>query len=234
MVDRIEKLEREQRRLRRYALSVSALLLVAAVAAFVPREQEIIRARGIVIVDNAGRERILIGAPVPAARNRVRTDLARVRQAWADRFPNAEQYMAYYAKYRNDMNGILLLDANGFDRVAFGDPVPDPNIGRRIAPSSGFVVNDSLGFERTGYGLLNVAGNYRVVLGLDSNRGTESVVLSVFDDGPAGLSVGGEKRSLFLGAAPGKSFVGNTAALLGLALREGNQIRQQVSLEPSK
>lgn len=37
---------------------------------------KIIKTRGIIIVDEQGRERILLGAPVPTAKNRVRTDLA--------------------------------------------------------------------------------------------------------------------------------------------------------------
>lgn len=44
----------------------------------VAQDNKIIRARGLVIVDDKGRERILLGAPIPQAKNRVRTDSARV------------------------------------------------------------------------------------------------------------------------------------------------------------
>ena len=56
-------------------------------------DNKILRAKGIVIVDDQGRERILIGAPLPQAGNRVRTDTARVRALWSKRFGNADQYM---------------------------------------------------------------------------------------------------------------------------------------------
>lgn len=223
--DRIASLEREQRWLKRYALFVSALLIVISGAAFLPRNERVLRARGLVIVDDAGRERILIGAPIPVAANRVRTDLARVRKTWAGRFPSADQYMGYYATYRNEMNGVLILDRNGFDRVAVGDPVPDPNIGRRVAPSTGLVINDSLGFERSGYGLLDVNGFYRVVLGLDSNRGAESVALVVDDAGTSGIGVGAGRRSLFAGAAD---------SLFGVVLRDGGRISQQMVLDTAR
>ena len=31
---------------------------------------------------------------------------------------------------------MLTLSEDGFDRLVVGDPVPDPNIGMRIAPST--------------------------------------------------------------------------------------------------
>ncbi len=98
---------------------------------------------GLVIEDEAGRERILIGAPIPEAANRVRTDEARVREIWAPRFPDEEAYMGFYEDYSHETNGILILSEDGFDRLAFGDPVPDPNIGRRIGPSTGLLINDA-------------------------------------------------------------------------------------------
>jgi len=142
---------------------------------------------GKIIEDNEGRERILIGSPIPTAKNRVRTDLERVKGTWAKRFPSSEKYIETYKTYQNEMSGILLLDSNGFDRLALGDPVPDPNTGRRIAPSSGLVINDEEGFERTGYGLLNVQSRHRVVLGMDNGHGKEGLTLFLIDDGPIGL-----------------------------------------------
>ena len=125
----------------------------------------VLRVRGLVIEDAAGRERILIGAPIPEAANRVRTDEARVREIWGPRFPDEEQYMGYYQDYDHSTNGLVILSEDGFDRLVLGDPVSDPNIGRRIGPSTGLVINDAEGFERSGYGLLDVNGLYRVVLG---------------------------------------------------------------------
>jgi hypothetical protein len=40
---------------------------------------EIIKTKGIVIVDENGKYRILIGVPIPPSKDRVRTDTAKVR-----------------------------------------------------------------------------------------------------------------------------------------------------------
>jgi hypothetical protein len=75
-----------------------------------------LRVQGIVVVDSTDAERILIGAPIPFASNRVRTDSARVSQIWGPAFP--PEYEQLYASYRHNMNGILVLDEQGFDRLA--------------------------------------------------------------------------------------------------------------------
>lgn len=223
----IATLRREMRFLKLYAGSLTALVLVALLAAFRSSrsEDQVIRARGIVIVDAAGRERILIGAPIPEARNRVRTDTARVRQIWGPRFP--KQYLTWYRSYRQGVNGILVLDENGFDRVALGDSVPDPNIGRRIGPSTGMVINDGEGFERSGYGLLRVNGTDRMVLGLDNDRGGEAVTLAVHDSGPVGVHVEDGPTSIWLGRAPaGLPGVLPNGSFSGLLVKEGAAVNR--------
>ena len=47
-------------------------------------------------------------ADIEAAANRVRTDLGRVKEIWAPRFP--KEYLQWYGEYRHDMNGLLILD----------------------------------------------------------------------------------------------------------------------------
>jgi hypothetical protein len=222
----IERLQRQLRHLKIITALIGCTLLIFIVAAF-HQTPGIIRARGIIIEDQTGRERILIGAPIPPARNRVRTDTARVAQLWAGRFPSRAQYMEYYKGYRHALHGMLVLDENGFDRVAIGDSVPDPNTGRRIGPSTGVVINDREGFERSGYGLLNVGGDYRVVLGLDTKRGTEGLALSVRDDGTVGLSVYGNDRNVaFLGSAPANDpSTGVPDSVFGFVLRQGPQVK---------
>jgi hypothetical protein len=208
MANAIEQLERRVRRLSLYSYALTALFLVVGVSAFRPQPEEpgVIRALGLVIVDEEGRERILLGAPVPEARHRVRTNMDRVREVWGPRFPAA--YMEeYYPTYRHDMNGLLILDENGFDRLVLGDPTPDPNIGRRIARSSGLLINDAEGFERSGYGLLRVNDRYRVVLGLDSDRGTEGVVLALEDGGWSGLSIQNREGTILVGTDPPDGWV---------------------------
>ncbi|OLE70998.1 MAG: hypothetical protein AUG74_06890 [Bacteroidetes bacterium 13_1_20CM_4_60_6] len=218
----IDHLRRQVRILTCVVAVMSSGLVVLTLAAFRQSSPAIIRARGIIIEDQVGRERILIGAPIPFAKNRVRTDTARVAQLWAGRFPDRAQYMGYYKGYRHSMDGLLVLDENGIDRVALGDSVPDPNIGKRIGPSTGVVINDQEGFERSGYGLLNVNGQYRVVLGLDSKRGTEGLALALRDDGAVGLSVYGSNRSVaFLGNAPANDpSTGVADSVFGFVLRQ--------------
>jgi hypothetical protein len=227
-----------ERRLK--AFQLVAVLAVATVVGFacasLPNAQVrtseaggILRVRGIIIEDELGRERILIGAPIPAATNRVRTDLARVREAWGARM-GGDRYLGWYADYRHSMHGILVLDENGYDRIMIGDSVPDPNIGRRIAPSTGIIINDEEGFERSGYGLLKPGGVGRVVLGLDSSDGREGVILALSDDGFSGLMVRDARGELILGSAAAEHVAtGIRDPFQGLLLRTGSDIKVQIN-----
>ena len=210
-------LQRQLRQLQVYAAMSTIVLVIAALSAFKSQSGQILRVRGIVIEDAAGRERILIGAPIPFAKGRLRTDSARVRSTWGPRFP--PEYLEYYKSYRHDMTGVLVLDTVGFDRLALGDPVPDPNIGRRLAPSTGLVVNDAQGFERSGYGLLTVGGKDRVVLGLDNASG-EALTLFADDGGRVGISAQDNGRSLWLGGSQeALPDMGIAPGFFGLVLR---------------
>jgi hypothetical protein len=208
--ERILTLEYEIRRLKLLAyVATSVVLLLVSLflfkssAAEAQSSDRVLRVRGIIIEDDAGRERVLIGAPIPAAQNRVRTNDARVREIWGKRYPNVDRYMNFYKDYRHATNGILILDENGFDRVAVGDPVPDPNIGKRIGPSTGIVINDEQGDERSGWGLLNVNGRHRVVLGLDSAQGGEALTLAAYDDPlQVGMTIRDRQHMMYVGTAP--------------------------------
>jgi hypothetical protein len=153
--------------------------------------------KGIIVEDENGKERILIGAPIPYAKNRARTDTTKVNQKWA--VGMGPGYMKYYKDYNHSCNGIVFLDENGWDKIAIGDPVPDPIIGKRIGPETGMLFNDDKGLERSGYGLLSVDGQLRVVLGLDHGNGTEGAALSVLPDGSVGLSLDSKGNSIFTG-----------------------------------
>ncbi|MEM9053052.1 MAG: hypothetical protein AAGC47_13440, partial [Bacteroidota bacterium] len=163
-----------------------------------PYMHEVLRLKGLIIEDDMGNERILIGSPVPQANNRIRTDTNRIKETWGKRM--GSDYMKWYKTYAHHTNGILILDEEGWDRIAIGDPVPDPIIGHRIGPSTGLVFNDDSGLERSGYGLLDVDSELRVVLGLDHANGTEGVALSVLPDGSVGVYLDSDENSIFLGS----------------------------------
>ena len=139
MQERIEKLERQVKWLGSCALILATIVLalLGRAAKSEPDSTKVLRARGLIIEDVQGRERILIGASVPAMKNGA------------------------------TINGVLLLDANGTTRIALGNPVPDPVQGKRNAPLIGLVANDSNGLERTGYGVHNTGGGDQPTLGLD-------------------------------------------------------------------
>ena len=224
-----EQLTRTIRWLQVYAALMTVALAVLFVRSGTPTDG-VLRARGLIIEDEAGRERILIGAPVPEAANRVRTDEARVQEVWAPRYPDADAYMGYYQDYSHETNGLLILSEDGFDRLVLGDPVPDPNIGRRIAPSTGMVINDAEGFERMGYGLKVVNGVSRVGLGLDTDRIEEGLLLTLDDDGLLGVTVGTGADGIFLGSAPaGHRWTGVAEAFQGLLIRRNGEIVHEVN-----
>ena len=86
MESRIRQLERQVRWLLGLLIVALAIGVLALVRGLAGRSgDDVLRARGLIIVDAAGRERILIGAPVPAAASRVRTDPEKARKAWAAR-----------------------------------------------------------------------------------------------------------------------------------------------------
>ena len=111
------------------------------------KNDKIIRVQGIIVEDSHGKERILIGAPIPYAKNRARTDTLKIKETWGKKF--GEKYMGWYKEYNHDANGIVILDENGWDKIIVGDPAPDPIIGKRIGSSTGIIINDKTGLERT-------------------------------------------------------------------------------------
>ncbi|MFC2089742.1 hypothetical protein ACFLT1_03120 [Bacteroidota bacterium] len=221
------KNQRDIKLLKLYSLILTTLIVILLVKEFnndKVKLPDIIRAQGIIVEDENGNERILIGAPVPFASNRVRTDTNRVKEEWGNMFP--PQYLEWYKEYKHNNYGILILDSLGFDRIAIGNPAPDPNIGKRIGNSTGIIINDQNGFERTGYGVLNVNGQNRVVLGLDNENGSEGIAIALFEDGTSGLSMGSKQGSIFLGKADTTNYYTKKAPFIGLIVRDssGNEI----------
>ncbi|HVH12839.1 MAG TPA: hypothetical protein VM759_07300 [Longimicrobium sp.] len=69
LVRRVESLERRIRRGRRVSVALGALLAMVSLGGWIagPRSQEVIRARTLIIEDEQGRDRVVLGAPVPSA-----------------------------------------------------------------------------------------------------------------------------------------------------------------------
>lgn len=206
-----QELKQQKKRLDRMIFLASLLLVTLASQFFFSFREDgsskILRAKGIVIVDDKGRERILIGAPLPQAANRVRTDTARVRALWSKRFGNADQYMKWYQSYNHQADGILILDEQGYDKVCLGDGVPDANIGQRIGKQTGLIFCDPEGFERGGIGVINVGEKQnRVVMALDGEHGTDATGISVMEDGETGFFAGAKGYRMFLGSSPADGY----------------------------
>ena len=227
----LQRLRRQLTWLKRCTGLLTIAMLTLAVAAFLPEDRsEVIRTRGIVIKDSLGNARILLGAPIPNVAGRVRTDSARVREAWAHRYPDPDEYMRNYKKLQHSTNGMLILGQDGFDRLAVGAPTPDPNIGPRIAPADGINIYGRRGFERSGYGLLRFPDSYRVVLGMDTNEGEG---LSVALDGLTGersFNVYEGDTRVFMGKVPAQdSILGEGEPFYGFLLQRDDSVTARLS-----
>ena len=123
---------------------------------------QILHVRGIVIEDESGHPRLVLGAPV-TSQGRKRHD---------------------------EVTGLVLLSSDGTDRLTIGTADYDQVNGglqHRIANGVGVLLNDTHGNERAGFGILD---NGSVTLGLDRAHGEEGAFLTVNDeDGFAGLVV---------------------------------------------
>ena len=194
VVLRLQREVRTARLLATVSTLLSGFLLIAGLAPS-GRPREVLRTRGIVIVDAQGRDRILIGAPIPASGSRIRSDYEKAKRAWGGRYPDFE----WYRGLEHSTNGIVVIDERGYDRIVLGDPNPDPNIGKRVAPASGIAVNDQEGFERTGWGYFPTLN--RTALGIDTPNGNEGVMVGVLDDSTAGVVVMDGGPAIFLGNA---------------------------------
>lgn len=110
------------------SLAVLSVTLVAIGATRASRAQEVLRAQGLVITDEAGNERIVLGAPMGGV--------------------SEDERLA-------DAVGIAVLDATGRLHVSVGANNPlvlhDGRIGTRIATDAGIIIYDPrTGQERGG------------------------------------------------------------------------------------
>lgn len=201
MQNEINQLTKQVRILKYYAIGSSFVLAVFLFSSFKQQWQtfDVIRAKGIIIEDSTGRDRILIGAPIPTSKYRVRTDTAQVRKHWAKNYGNPDQYMQWYKGYHHSAIGMVVMNEEGFDRVAVGDKLPDPNSGKRMFEPAGVMWNDKQGWEKGGLGVNTTKdGKARSIIGLDDDNG-EAVHLVALEDGTKGLIIGGESGRLMIG-----------------------------------
>jgi len=230
---RLSALEKKYARLR-MGFFASVLLVISCLVYFglvQTRTFGLIRAKGIIIEDAAGKDRILIGAPIPFSADRVRTDTALVRQYWAKGYGSREDdFMGWYRDYYHGTDGMVIMNESGFDRVLVGDKLADPNSGKRLFQIAGITWNDKEGWELGGAGVNTASdGKARSVIGLDNDNG-EAVHLVALEDGTNALIIAGTNGRLMIGSArePGAWFQ-NKMAFTGIRYfdAEGNLVWEQ-------
>lgn len=195
------KLKKSHIRFKRATIGSSALAFICLITLSFTKinKFDIIRAKGIVIEDAKGKDRILIGAPIPHSKDRVRTDTTMVRKHWASQFDDPNQYMGWYKKYKNSSNGIVFMNEEGFDEVLVGEKLADPNVGVRMFEMSGILFNNKKGWERGGAGVNTLEnGKTRQGVGFDDDSG-EAMHMMTFEDGSKALVIGDENGSLRIG-----------------------------------
>jgi len=213
------------------SISIITIIILLALGFYVIREDiqnsKLLVTEGIIIQDTLGNDRILIGSPLPYSSKRVRADSAKAWETYIAKWPEERrmQVWDWFKGYNHTSNGIVILSESGYDRIAIGDPTPDPVIGKRIAPGCGFTLMDDQGYERGGMGVMNFDGKYRVTLGLDSDKGSEGITLMVDDDGFNGLFVPGTEKYIFLGNTDTSFFATQPYAKFnGLIIRNKDSI----------
>lgn len=205
-------------------LSITFSSFVFLAFTYQRNSDEIIRTKGLIVTDENGKDRILIGAPVPSSENRIRSSFEKAKSAWGKRFPSFD----WYKTLNNGTNGILILDEHGYDKIAIGDPVPDPNIGKRIAPSVGLAINDNEGFERSGWGF--TPENNRVVFGLDNPQGSEGVILCILEDGSTGMNLRNGQNRIYIGSAPANGMITELPETFnGLLIQDSSGIKHKIN-----
>lgn len=188
MAVRVRRLEA---RVRRLTTALVALVVLAVGALTLGANRiatgDVLRARALILVDEEGRERIALGAPIPELEGRRYDQRAVVHFVQQE---DGKWRAVPYDGPRRGTTGLVLLDEHGVDRMALGSPVPDPVDGasgqvvRRMVDTTGLVLFDADGNERSGYSL---HANGTIALGLDW-VGSEAV--SLFADettGEAGI-----------------------------------------------
>jgi hypothetical protein len=222
MHQQIKMMKRQLKLLSVYAIISTGLLIFIFTSSFSGNDlPAIIRAKGIIIEDDAGRDRILIGSPAPHSKDRLRTDSGKVKEVWAKNSSlGADKYMEYYRTYNNEASGIIFLNEEGYDKLIVGDKTPDPNTGKRLVEPAGMTWNDDKGYERGGIGISKTAdGKHRVVMGMDDPEIGEAMHMFILEDGTKGIMIAGEDGIILIGKArSGNEIFKNKTDFSGLKL----------------
>lgn len=115
-----------------FAMLVLVYLFLGHGAVQTKGANEILRARGLIIEDAAGRARVILGAPFPSVKERMRQDVT--------------------------TEAMVFLDEQGHDRLTLGEQTPVQENGKvdqgkkRIAQGFGVTIHDDKGNERGGLG----------------------------------------------------------------------------------
>ena len=202
----LREMERRIRRAesRSLTLGVAGAVLVVVLTVAVKIDQPtvkaaesptVLRVKGLVIEDEQGRARILLGAPFPAVPERVRRD--------------------------ETTSAMVFLDEQGHDRFAIGEKLAPQIDGRvpenyqKAGTGYGLTLFDPAGNERGAMGFLSGANNAnRAVMVLDRPEG--DAIGAIVDDktGYAGLAAlyaprtrGVEATGILLGTQGNKAFL---------------------------
>lgn len=201
---RLNKVEKQFRNLKIAFITLIIVSLTSFLSfSFIQSSNfDLIRAKGIIIEDQNGKDRILIGSPIPFSKDRVRTDTTKVRAYWGKNYEDMEnQYMKWYKDYKHDAEGIVIMNEEGFDRVLLGDRLADPNTGKRMFEPAGILWNDKQGWELGGAGVNTLKnGKSRSIIGVDSNEG-EAVHLVALEDGTKELVINSKNGRLLIGSS---------------------------------
>lgn len=143
--------------LAQFAMLVLVYLFLGHGAVQAKGANEILRAQGLIIEDTAGRARVILGAPFPGVKDRMRQDVR--------------------------TEAIVFLDEQGHDRLTLGEQTPVQQNGKvdartsRISPGFGVTIHDDKGNERGGLGWLSVG---RATMTLDRPDG--DALSAIVDD----------------------------------------------------
>lgn len=210
ILEKLQQIEKRYRNLK-YLLAGFITITVITLISFRyihVKKSDIIRVKGIIVEDENGKDRILIGSPVPHSKYRVRTDSSLVRKYWASQFKNPDEYMEWYKGYKNSLNGIVFMNEEGFDEVLVGENLSDANVGKRMFECNGIIWNNKKGWERGGAGVNTTDdGKSRPTIGLDDDSG-EALHMICLEDGSKALIISDEDGSIRIGMSkkPGELF----------------------------